>query len=327
VTAFLEPPRLAGVPAGEGPDISVVVPVTGIHDDPVALYELFAPELARIGRSCEFLFVMDSELREEAARVAELKSRCPNVSAWKIGRGFGEGIALTVGFRHARGRTVLTLNPYVQVEPSEVWRLLSALDDGADLAIARRSPRVDSGFSRLQSSVFHLAVCAMTGVRLHDISCGLRAMTSEVARSLRLYGDQHRFLPLLAVRDGFRVVEVPVRQSSRERRWRVFTPATYVTRLLDLLTVFFLTRFTKRPLRFFGSVGLAIGMAGFGICLYLSVIKFVWEVSLMQRPLLLLGVLLLVLGIQTGSIGLLGEMLIFTHGQQSQDYRAEEIVE
>ena len=319
-------PRLAAIPE-TAPDISVVVPVTGIHDDPVVLYEQFAPELVRLGRSFEFLFVMESDRQGEAARISTLKRDRPGVSAWQIAPRLGEGVALTVGFRHARGRLVLTLNPYLQVEPAEIGRLLAAVEDGADLAVARRSPRVDSSFSRLQSSVFHLAASAMTGVRLHDISCGLRLMTSEVARALRLYGDQHRFLPLLAVREGFRVVEVPVRQSTQERRWRVFSPATYVIRLLDLLTVFFLIRFTKRPLRFFGSIGLLIAASGFGICLWLSVVKFALDVSLTQRPLLLLGVLLLVLGIQTGSIGLLGEMLIFTHGQGSQDYRAEELGE
>ncbi len=322
-----ETTRLTPVAAPAGPDISVVVPVVGFHDDPEVIWEAFAPELRKLGKSFEFLFVADGDQDTAAAQLAGLRARHREVSGYRLGRAFGEAQALSVGFRRARGRVVVTLSPYLQVLPSELGALLAALDENTDLVVTRRTPRTDSMFNRMQSAVFHLAVSAITGTRFNDISCGLRAMRADVAKSLRLYGDQHRFIPLLAVRDGFRTVEIPVRQDPRERRWRVFGPATYLNRVLDMMTVFFLVRFTKRPLRFFGSVGAAIFSAGFVICLYMAFLKIAYHRSLTERPLLLLGVLLLVLGIQTASIGLLGEIIIFTKGQESRDYRAEEITE
>jgi len=314
-------------PQATAPEISVVVPVSGMHDDPGEIHETVSRELRRLGRSFEFIFVADGGQEEAEGAIARLARQTPGVSGFRLGRRFGEATALSVGFRRARGSIVVTLNPYEQVLPEEIGKVLAALVEGVDLVVTRRSPRTDSVFDRLQSAAFHLALSWITGTRFHDISCGLRAMRGDVARALRIYGDQHRFIPVLAVRDGFRVVEIPVRQSTKERRWRVRSPGTYLTRLLDVLTVFFLVRFTKRPLRFFGSVGGAIFAAGLAVCLYLTFVKFAYSVPLMERPLLLLGVLMLVLGIQTASIGLLGEIIIFTHGQESADYRAEEIRE
>lgn len=321
----LEAQRLAPVAQADGPDISVVVPVVAIHDDPVVIYDAFAAEVRKLGKTCEFVFVLDGDKEEAARSLAALRQKAPEVRAYRLGRAFGESMALSVGFRRARGRVVVTVSPYIQADPAELGKLLGALTDNVDIVVTCRSPRVDSIFNRLQSAAFHLAVSGITGTRFNDISCGLRAMRNEVARQITLYGDQHRFLPLLAARDGFRVIEINVRQSPQERRWRVFGPVTYLSRILDMMTVFFLIRFTKRPLRFFGSLGAGIFSVGFLICVWLSLVKILYHQPLTERPLLLLGVLMLVLGIQTASIGLLGEIIIFTKGQETRDYRAKEI--
>jgi len=167
----------------------------------------------------------------------------------------------------------------------------------------------------------------LTGIRYHDISCGLRAMKRKVAEEIQLYGDLHRFFPLLAYQRGFRVAEIPVQQSRHDARRRMYSPGVYLRRLLDLLTLFFLYKFTKKPLRFFGLIGSAISGAGVMITGYLVLFKLLGLTGLADRPLLIFGVLLLVLGIQLFSIGLLGEIIIFTHARAVKDYQIEELLE
>lgn len=308
-------------------ELSVVVPISERHDDLRELYRQYTQVIAAAGHEYEFIFVLDGPNHEALQTLNALKKESPAISIVTLNRSFGEAAALSVGFEKANGPVIVTLASYFQAEPDEVPRLINkVVMDGLDLVIAWRNPRVDSLFNRAQSRVFHWLVGLLTGTRYHDISCGLRVMKRIVAEEVPLYGDLHRFLPLLAHQRGFKIAELPVQQSLHDARRRVYRPGVYLRRLLDILTLFFLFKFTKKPLRFFGLVG--SGMFGIGALItgHLGLERLL-GIAPAARPLLILGVLLMVFGIQLFSIGLLGEIIIFTHARNVRDYQVEEILD
>jgi glycosyltransferase involved in cell wall biosynthesis len=309
------------------PAVSVLVPISERHDDLRALYGQIVEELASREGRFEAIFVLDGPhfpQAEEQAR--ELQTSSSAVRVYRLNRVCGEAAALRVAAARARGRTLLTLAPYFQLSPGAIGKVLDTLKDGYDLVVAWRHPRIDSWFNRLQSRIFHLLTYCLTGVRLHDISCGLRAMKADVIGEIPLYGDLHRFIPLLAYRQGFRIAEVPVAQSPADAKLRVYAPGVYVRRLLDILTVFFLFKFTRKPLRFFGLVGASLFGTGFLITAYLVVLRFLHVTALADRPLLLVSVLLMVLGVQTASLGLIGEIIVFTRAREVKEYHVSELL-
>jgi glycosyltransferase involved in cell wall biosynthesis len=308
-------------------ELSVVVAVSERHDDLRELYLQYAKQLSLNGNPYEFIFVLDGPKQEALQTLKELKREHPEIKVITLNRHFGEATALSVGFDKARGSVILTLPSFFQVEPHEVHRILEKLsEDGNDMAIAWRYPRIDSLFNRVQSRVFHRLTRMLTGTRYHDISCSLRAMKCKVAKEIHLYGDLHPFLPLLAYQRGFKVVEVPVQQSPRDAKRRAHRPGIYARKLLDILTVFFLFKFTKKPLRFFGLVGSTVFGAGAVITGYLGVYRLLELGPIAGRPLLILGVLLIVLGIQLFSIGFLGEIIIFTHARKTKEYSIDMVL-
>ena len=178
----------------------------------------------------------------------------------------------------------------------------------------------------MQSSLFHGIVRRLTNTKFHDLSCGFKAMRRRVARELKLYGGMHRFIPVLALNRGFTVREVPMTQRSEDRQTRFHGAAAYLGRLLDILTIFFLMKFTRTPLRFFGLLGVGLFSGGFLIDLLVAAQKIFLHMEISDRPALLLGVLLMVLGMQTLSLGLLGEIIIFTHARNIREYQVAEII-
>lgn len=310
------------------PDVSVVVPIVERYGDLRQLYHEFAAELTRLGHSSEFIFVVDASQRSAIPILRELQQTADGdrLSILQLNGSFGESAALTLGFERARGEKIITLAAYFQVEPRGIGPALDALDEGIDLVVGRRFPRIDAFFNRIQSRLFHWFVRRLTSTDFHDISCGFRAMRRRVPRELHLYGGLHRFIPVLAMSRGFSVREIPLAQRSEDRRTRVHGAGAYLGRLLDLLTIFFLVKFTRMPLRFFGLLGLFLFASGFLIDLAVATQKIVWNLEIADRPLLLLGVLLMVLGVQTLSLGLLGEMIIFTHARNMRDYRVAEVI-
>lgn len=307
------------------PDVSLIVPISE-QADLRNFYETYAEVLQKAGYSFEFVFVLEGDFPRLADDLSDLKRMGAPVNILALARSFGEAAALTAGFSQAMGRFFLTVPTHFQVVPEGVTDVLRSLEEGNDVVVARREPRVDSFLSRFQDTAFSLLSRRLTGVALHDLACRLTALRPEVARDIHLYGELHRFIPLLANRRGFRVSEVAVPQHPDDSRLRVFGPGVYLSRFLDLMTIYFLTKFTKRPLRFFGLVGATLFCAGFVIALTLTVQKIAGLGDLADRPLLVLGVLLMVLGVQTGSIGLLGEIIVFTHGSRHKDYRVERVL-
>ncbi len=309
------------------PDISIVVPVVERHGDLEQLYREFAAELARLGKTAEFIFVVDEHLRAAVPALQEIQGQAgQEVSIVLLGGPFGESAALTTGFAKARAERIVTLASYFQVEPSGLGPALQALDGGADLVVGRRHPRIDSRFNRLQSRLFHGIVHRLTRTDFHDVSCGFKVMKRRVARELNIYGGLHRFIPLLALQRGFLVREIPVPQRQEDRATRYYGTPTYLGRLLDILNIFFLTKFTRTPLRFFGLLGAGLFALGFAIDLIVAVEKLLFATGLSDRAMLLLGVLLMVLGVQTLSLGLIGEIIIFTHARNVRDYKVAEVI-
>lgn len=306
--------------------ISIIVPVGGRHGDARKLYRDYRAGLAALSVPTEILFVLDGPRSSFAAQLDELLERGEQFTVVALARPFGGAAALMAGVERASGDVIVTLPAYEQIEPADIPKLVTAVES-ADIAIAMHSPRAAAPFDRLRRATFHTLVRWLIGPRFHDLGCGARAVRRRVFEELEVYGDQHRFLPVLAERLGFRVVEIPVRQSAQDRFPHVYRPREYIRYVLDLFSTFFLVRFTKRPLRFFGMVGATTFGVGVLALAYLCVERLVFQQPLADRPALLLATLLVVLGMQIFALGLLGELIIFTHARDLKDYRVEEIIE
>ena len=304
--------------------ISVVVPVVERADDVVAVYHAFARELDARPQDYEFLFVLDGNFTPSPELLA-LAREHEAVRILRFAREFGETAALLLGIEKSRGDLVITLPAYFQVQPEGIHLLLDAISEGADMVVANRSPRLDSWLNRMQSRAFHSIIGGVSEQRFHDMACGVRAMRRSVAEALPLYGDLHRFIPALALREGFRVDEVAVPQHPSDARIRVYRPGVYLRRLLDIGAFFFLAKFTEKPLRFFGFVGslfLAVGTV-------LSLVLFIQRVEgqgIANRPALLLAVLFLALGVQLMGLGLVGEIIVHLRAPHRRAYRVRERV-
>jgi glycosyltransferase involved in cell wall biosynthesis len=316
-----------GSRAGVAVDVSVVVPVLGSPGDLRTTYSQYLQEFTAAGLSCECIFVSRIDAHEALQRLKKWKTEDPRVKVIMPHRWQGEATALSVGLDKAEGLVIITLPSYFQIAPGEVTRVLKKLlEDGLDVVIGWRHPRADSLPTRMLSALFHRLIHKLTQTNYHDITCGLRAMKRQVAEEVHLYGDMHRFFPLLAYQRGFKVEELPVHHTPPKAKARSHTPGMCLRMLLDILTLFFLFKFTKRPLRFFGLGGSALFAAGSIIVGYLGLYRLFSFGGIAGRPLLILGTLLMILGAQFFSIGLLGELLIFTHAHVP-DYQVHETLE
>ncbi len=304
--------------------VSVIVPVVERVDDLVTLYRAFASVLDARGEAHEFLFVFDGGFAPSPELLA-LSHEQDAVRLFSFARTFGETAALRLGIERSRGGIVVTLPAYFQVQPEGLGPLLDALRAGADLVVANRSPRMDSWLNRFQSGIFHRMLAGVTDRRFHDIACGVRVIRRPVADALPLYGDLHRFIPALALREGYRVEEVPVPQHPNDARTRVYRPGTYLRRLLDVAAFFFLAKFTEKPLRFFGLVGSVFFGLGALTGVVLLVERFAGQ-GIANRPLLLLAVLLIALGVQLMGLGLVGEIIVHLRSPHRRAYRVRERV-
>ncbi len=307
-------------------EISAIIPVGARHAaDMVALYCEYRQGLETLGAPYEIIVVLDGPRPEVASDMQRLLASGERLSVISLTRRFGEATALVAGFQRARGRTVLTLPAYHQIRGAEIGKLVRALGV-VDLAIGWRWPRAGGRLEKLRRDLFHRLLAWITGQRFHDLGCGARALKRRVLEEINLYGDQHRFLPVLASRVGFKVLELELRQSPLDRFEGAYPPREYVRRALDICTVFFLSRFTKKPLRFFGMVGVTTFVVGAALVAWLAIDRLVFHQPLADRPALLLSSLLVVLGMQLFALGLLGELIIFTHARDIKDYQIEEVV-
>ncbi len=306
---------------------SVIIPVGVRFDDPNVLCRDLQRVLAKLVSAYEVIFIDDANGPQTRKRLRETAALFPEVRLLRMQRRMGEAATLAVGTSAARGEILITLDPYQHVAIDELPRLMAPLKEGVDLVCAWREPRQEKGLSRLASDLFNAVARWVTKTEVHDLNCRVRVMRREVVRDIPMYGDLHRFLPIFAARRGYRWCEVKVPQIAGKSEMGAFLPSSYVGRVLDLLTLAFLTRFVKRPLHFFGLIGMASLASGAFLSAYLSYVKLIQGEGIGHRPLLLLAVLLIVIGVQIASIGLLGELMIFTHARDLKDYVIKETLE
>ncbi len=270
------------------------------------------------GRSWEVVFVDDGSTDGTFSALTRLHATADNVRIVRLRRNFGKAAALQAGFEEARGDVVVTIDGDLQDDPAEIPRLLAKLDEGFDLVSGWKTKRRDPLSRRIPSRIFNAVSGRLSGLRLHDLNCGLKAYRAEVLHGLRIYGELHRFVPVLAHYRGFRVAEVPVNHRPREHGRSRYGMERYVRGFLDLLTVTFMGRYRHRPLHLFGGLGLVLSLLGGVVLAYLTVLKLAGQ-AIGHRPLLTLGVLLVVVGIQLLSLGLLSELITSHHEERAAD--------
>ena len=307
--------------------ISVVVPLLNEEHSLEALYAEIAAALEPRQDEFEVIFVDDGSTDGSMAVLSRLHDEMPNVVVVHLRRNFGKAAALQAGFLEARGDVVVTIDADLQDDPAEIPKMLAKLDEGFDLVSGWKTRRNDPFFRRLFSRWFNWATGVVSGVRLHDVNCGLKAYRSEVLDGMRLYGELHRFIPVLAAYNGYRIAEIPVNHRSRQHGTSRYGPERYLRGFFDLLSVTFMGRYRYRPLHLFGGIGMLMGAVGFVVLTYLTVLWF-WGEGIGTRPLLTLGVLLMVVGIQFVSLGLISELITSQHEERiSERERTERMVE
>ncbi len=323
-TVSSRPREGAGSRAREAPlldaPLSVVVLVDREPDDIASLHRTYREATRPLAPEVEFIYVVDGPLERTIAALRELARQGEPLSILTFPKAFGEASALSVAFREARGGYILTLPVETQVELDELPELVTAIAD-ADLVVCRRL--TDRPLRLGKSKKLEYLSRLLLGSSFEDLRCAVRLLRRSVADELVLYGNQHRFLPLIAQTQGFLVREVPVRGRIRENR----RPRLAVNLLLDLLTIYFLLRFVQKPFRFFGGFGMVILAIGGLVTAWLVIERLFFGVGLADRPALILSTLTIVLGIQIIAVGLIGEIIAFAHARNLKDYKIEKILE
>ena len=317
-------------PLGAG-SISIVVPVHDEERSVALLFDELQAALEPLARDWEVIFVDDGSTDGTFGALTRLHAQHDEVRVVRLRRNFGKAAALQAGFIQARGEVVVTIDGDLQDDPAEIPRLLAKLEEGFDLVSGWKAKRQDPWTRRFLSKIFNFTAGRVSGLHLHDMNCGFKAYRVEVVKGLRLYGELHRFIPVLAQYRGYRIAEVPVNHRPRTHGRSRYGIERYLRGFFDLMSVSFLGRYGHRPLHLFGGLGLLLGLSGTGILIYLTAVKAAGH-AIGQRPLLILGVLLVVVGIQLFSLGLLSEMIISHHEERADErgrleLRVEEILQ
>jgi glycosyltransferase involved in cell wall biosynthesis len=303
-------------PRNENIALSIIVPLVNEAQSLLELHGKLSQVLNRLRVRAEIIFVDDGSTDDSFTKLRQLQQRDRRVRVIQFRRNYGKSAALAAGFARAQGRQIVTMDADLQDDPEEIPHLLHELNKGYDLISGWKKRRHDKFTKRLASKIFNTVTSLMTGVRLHDINCGLKAYRREVTDSVHVYGQLHRYLPVLAQKEGFRIGETEVRHHKRKFGKSKFGLSRYTSGFFDLLTVLFLTRYTRRPLHLFGLAGLTSFLLGFGLSAYLIYERLFHNRYFTNRPILwLLGILLIIIGVQMVSFGLLGEMLAATQNQ------------
>lgn len=304
--------------------ISVLVQVAGRPEPLAAFYEELTAVLSD-SYALEFVFVLEPRFDGLATELLELAARGAPIRVIRLGQRLGQAALLRAGLAHCRGSILLTLPARRRVETAALRKLVQAVEAGVDVAVARRWPRHDSWLHRTQARTFHALAGRLLGAasaRINDVNSGVMVIRRSLLSEIPLYGDFARFLPLVAQRDGYVVEEIIAPQPVSDQRAALRSPGGYLRNVLDLLGFAFLMRFNEKPLRFFGVIGSAAVVPGVLILLAL-VVQRLTGTGIADRPLLLLGVLLIVVGIQMIALGLIGEIIVHLHASERRGYRIQ----
>ncbi|MDH7500578.1 MAG: glycosyltransferase family 2 protein [candidate division NC10 bacterium] len=290
--------------------VSVVIPLFNEAENVSLLYSELKGVLESLDQEYEIILVDDGSRDATPQLMEELQGKDQRIVAIFLRRNFGQTAALSAGFDQARGKVIITLDGDLQNDPADIPQLLQKSKE-YDVVSGWRVHRQDPFFSRrLPSMVANWIISKVTGVHLHDYGCTLKAYRREVIRGIRLYGEMHRFIPAIASWMGTSIVEVPTHHRPRRFGRSKYGMSRIIRVLLDLIAVKFLISFSTKPIQFFGTLGALSILGGIGISLYLTSLKFLFGLDIGRRPLLLLGVLLIILGVQLVAMGLLGELLV-----------------
>ncbi len=307
------------------PQVSVIVPAFNLATEAALVYTDLCTGLENYGQAFEIIFIDDASTDATWRRLNDIAQKDHRVKLIRMRASFGETAALQAGMQHARGERIIFATARVRVNMRALPRLLQKMDEGHDLVVGWRTPRQDSGLNRLVSHVFNWMVERFSHLHLHDLNSSVIATHREVLENIVFYGNLNIFIPILAARKGYRVTEEKIEQQTGSFRKSKYV-SEYIQRLLDIITVIYLTRYSKKPLHFLGFFGMIFTVAGVAMNLYLFVYRILGLGGIAGRPLLLLGALLLVIGLQMISIGLIGEMIIYTHARDQKEYNIETVV-
>jgi hypothetical protein len=316
-----EPPRAAERDEGL---LSAIVPMFQDRSDVVEVYRAYQAALAGIGRPFELIYVVGRQNEQALRALEQLKESGEEDLVLVLGQQLGEAEALMSGFAEARGAILLTLPPDPQVDPADIPKVVAALES-CEVAVGRRPP-VGSTGEGLQAKAFHWLLNSLFGHSFTDLVCRVRAWRRPVIEEIALHGVQPHFLPLLAGERGFRIEQVDVRPGPTGHHGVRLGLLDRIGVALDILALYLVVKFTKKPLRFFGMVGLPLFGVGLIGCVALAIARLFYGVPLADRPALMLAVLLVVLGIQIIALGLIGELVIFASGRRLKEYAIERIV-
>lgn len=310
--------------------VSIVIPLLNEADSLPELYKQLRQMMDHLDRSCEIIFIDDGSTDNSFAILRQIQQTDIRVRAIKLRRNFGQTAAFSAGFDHARGDVIITMDADLQNDPRDIPTLLAKIDEGYDIVSGWRVNRQDKWLTRrIPSQTANWLISRLTGVKLHDYGCSLKAYQSEVLEHTKLYGELHRFIPALASWMGVEVAEVPVNHFARRYGKSKYGLSRIIRVILDLLSVKFLLDYATRPMQIFGLLGLFSFIAGTALAAYLSYQRIFESTALRDRPILLLAILLIVIGVQLLIMGLLGELVVRTyHETQSKTiYMVRDVVE
>lgn len=289
--------------------ISYVVPVFNEEESISYFYEELLRHARKLSKEHEIIFIDDGSFDGTLNLIKDMEKKDSNVRVYSFRRNHGKAEALTFGFQKAKGDLIVTMDADLQDKPSEVVKLLEKHKEGYDMVSGWRKERKDSFTKIVFSKIFNFTASMFWGVKLHDYNCGLKLYTNDAAKSVNLYGGMHRFIPLLVAQEGFRVTEVAIVHDVRKYGKSKYGALKVLTQMPDMMTMVFLSKYSKRPLHFFGFFGALLVFLGIIISLYLSILHFQGE-SIGRRPLLFLGMLLIISGLQAGFTGLIADLVL-----------------
>ncbi len=301
----------------KNPEISIIVPAKDEEKSILALHKELTAELTKLKKPYEIIFIDDGSKDQTFAIMQKLCQKDKRVKAIKLRGNFGKAVALSVGFEKALGNVVITMDADLQDDPKEIATFINKIKEGYDLVTGWKKIRHDPITKVLPSRIINFLTRSLTGVAVHDMNCGFKAYKKEVVGNLNIYGELYRFIPIFAAKKNYKVVEVVVHHRPRIYGKSKFSGGRFVKGALDLMTVIFITSFNNRPGHFFGSLGLSLFGGGFVIGVYISYLRITTGSIQNRHPLLYLGMLLMIIGVQLISTGLVSELVIHTKDKRS----------
>lgn len=303
--------------------LSIIIPTFNEAESLEELNKKIIQVLLALPFNYEIIYIDDGSTDKSFDILNELHQKNSKIKIIQFRKNFGKSAALAAGFTEAVGDLIITMDADLQDDPSEIPNLIDKINKGYDLISGWKQDRQDSMFKIISSKIFNFTVSMLSGIKLHDFNCGFKIYRQEVVKNLDIYGEMHRFLPVLANQQGFKIGELKIKHNARKYgkskygKWGIRRIKNY---LLDPINIILLTKYKTRPAHFFGNLGLLLFFIGFIICSYLTVLWFFGQGPIGNRPLLFLGILLIIISVQLISMGFLGEIITRQNYQKDENY-------